>query len=228
MLPMVVAQYFWQCWDTWCTSGLVLWMAYCLHTCVQTMLKRHILKVNQQGTCWLAIQRSNSDKAPTVLWRCWLGGRKGIWFVKKLSGGVLAWLSVWSEVQTCILPSWCHCHSLSLASVKSRSFLPFCYRLTWVVPDKGPLNVCSVVVVVVINRRQDEFNTVAYMQIDPLGISTSWGGVCYLILLCLPGASVYPKFSGVQFLPFFVLTPFLFPQLYLPFLSLSPNAQKSS
>ena len=24
---------------------------------------------------------------------------------KKLSGGVLAWLSVWSEVQTCILPS---------------------------------------------------------------------------------------------------------------------------
>jgi len=24
---------------------------------------------------------------------------------KKLSGGVLAWLSVWNEVQTCILPS---------------------------------------------------------------------------------------------------------------------------
>ena len=34
---------------------------------------------------------------------------------------MLAWLSVWSEVQTCIRPSWCHCHSLSLASVKSRS-----------------------------------------------------------------------------------------------------------
>jgi len=39
---------------------------------------------------------------------------------KKLSGGVLAWLSVLSEVQTCIWPSWCHCYSLSLASVKSR------------------------------------------------------------------------------------------------------------
>ena len=25
---------------------------------------------------------------------------------KKLSGGVLAWLSVWSEVQTCIWPSF--------------------------------------------------------------------------------------------------------------------------
>ena len=27
-----------------------------------------------------------------------LGNRKGIWPVKKLSGGVLAWLSVWREV----------------------------------------------------------------------------------------------------------------------------------
>ena len=32
----------------------------------------------------------------------------------KLSGGVLAWLSVWSDVQTCIWPSRFHCHSLSL------------------------------------------------------------------------------------------------------------------
>jgi len=60
----------------------------------------------------------------------------------KLSGGVLAWLSVWSEVQTCIWPSWCHCHSLSLASVKSRLVLPFWYWLTRVVLDKGTLNVC--------------------------------------------------------------------------------------
>ena len=34
----------------------------------------------------------------------------------------------------------CHCHSLSLASVKSRLVLPIWYRLTLVVPDKGPLN----------------------------------------------------------------------------------------
>ena len=38
------------------------------------------------------------------------------------------------------MPSWCHCHSLSLASVKSRSVLPFWYRLTRIVPEKGPLN----------------------------------------------------------------------------------------
>ena len=79
---------------------------------------------------------------PSVLWRCWLGGSKGIRPVKKLSGGVLAWLSVWSEVQTCIWPSWRHCHSLSLASVKSRLVLTFRYRPTWVVPEKGPLNGC--------------------------------------------------------------------------------------
>ena len=77
----------------------------------------------------------------SVLWRCWLGSRKGIRPVKN-SGGVLVWLSVWSKMQTCIWPSWCHCHSLSLASVKSRLVLPFWYRLTQVVQEKGPLNGC--------------------------------------------------------------------------------------
>ena len=37
------------------------------------------------------------------------------------------------------IPSWCHCHSLSLASVKSRLVFPFWYRLTRVVLDKGLL-----------------------------------------------------------------------------------------
>ena len=82
------------------------------------------------------------ENMPSVLWRCWLGGRKGIRPVKKLSSGVLAWLYVCSEVQTCIWTSWCHCHSLSLASVKSRLVLRFWYWLTRVVPDKGLLNEC--------------------------------------------------------------------------------------
>ena len=71
-----------------------------------------------------------------------VGRQEGHPACKKLSGGVLAWLSVWSEVQTCIWSSWCHCYSLSLASVKSRLVLPFWYRLTWVVPEKGPLSGC--------------------------------------------------------------------------------------
>jgi len=59
-----------------------------------------------------------------------------------MSGGVLTWLSVWSEVQNCIWPSGCQCHSLSLASVKSRLVLPYWYqpRPTRVVPEQGPLN----------------------------------------------------------------------------------------
>jgi len=54
-----------------------------------------------------------------------VGRQEGHPACKKLSGGLLVWLSVWSEMQTCIWPSWYHCHSLSLASV-----------------EKGPLNVC--------------------------------------------------------------------------------------
>jgi len=79
-----------------------------------------------------------------------VGQQEGHPACKKQSGGVLVWLSVWSVVQTCTWPSRCHCHSLSLASVKSRLVLPFCYRLTWVVPEKGPLNGCVCVCITVI------------------------------------------------------------------------------
>jgi len=34
-----------------------------------------------------------------------VGQQEGQLACKKLSGGVLAWLSVWSEVQACIWPS---------------------------------------------------------------------------------------------------------------------------
>ena len=80
-----------------------------------------------------------------------VGQQEGHPACKKLSGRMLAWLAVWSEVQTFIRPSWCHCHSLSPASLKSRLVLPFWYRLTWVVPEKGPLNRC-VCVSVFINK----------------------------------------------------------------------------
>ena len=78
----------------------------------------------------------NAFSASTLL----AGQQEGHPACKKLSSEVLAWLSVWSEVQICIWPSWCHCHSLSLALVKSRLVLPFWYWLTWVVPEKGLLN----------------------------------------------------------------------------------------
>jgi len=62
---------------------------------------------------------------PSMLCLLLVGWQEGHPACKKLSGGVLARLSVWSEVQTCIWPSWCHCHSLSLASVKSRLVFNF-------------------------------------------------------------------------------------------------------
>jgi len=42
------------------------------------------------------------------------GRQKGHPACKKLIGGMLAWLPVWSEVQICIWPIWCHCHSYLL------------------------------------------------------------------------------------------------------------------
>jgi len=42
------------------------------------------------------------------------------------------------------------CHSLSLASVKSRLVLPFWYQLTRIITDKGPLNGCVCVCTVVL------------------------------------------------------------------------------
>ena len=44
---------------------------------------------------------TNAFSALTLL----VGRQEGHPACKKLSGGVLAWLSVWSKVQTCIWPS---------------------------------------------------------------------------------------------------------------------------
>jgi len=65
----------------------------------------------------LQITKSDTDIV-TIIIKLWLyitsafsaltllaGRQEGHPACKKLSGGVLAWLSVWSEVQTCIWPS---------------------------------------------------------------------------------------------------------------------------
>jgi len=48
-----------------------------------------------------ALCQSYAFSALTLL----VGWQEGHPACKKLSGGVLAWFSVWSEVQTCIWPS---------------------------------------------------------------------------------------------------------------------------
>jgi len=76
------------------------------------LIRRALTAVTEQGLSWALL---------TLL----VGWQEGYPACKKLSGGVLAWLSVWSEVQTCIRPSWCYCHSLSLDSVKPRLVFTF-------------------------------------------------------------------------------------------------------
>ena len=96
----------------------------------------------------------------------------------KMSEEVLAWLSIWSEVLTCIWPSWCHCHSLSLASVKSRLVLPFWYRLTRVVPDKQRA-VKQVCVCVCVNV---SFN-IALICCDSWDVETSFSVILFVLVI---------------------------------------------
>jgi len=67
-----------------------------------------------------------------------LGGRKGIQPVKTewWGAGVVICLERGADLHMAQLMP------LSLASAKSRLVLPFWCPLTWVVPDKGPLNGC--------------------------------------------------------------------------------------
>jgi len=67
-----------------------------------------------------------------------IGWQEGHLACKKLSGGVLAWLSVWGEVQICIWTSWHHCHLLSLAPGNTDWFWFYLSGtgITRVVPDK--------------------------------------------------------------------------------------------
>jgi len=78
---------------------------------------------------------------PSVLWHCWASGRA--YDLQKLSDRVLAWLSVWSVVQMiCIWSSWCYCHPIISCFSKIQNGLPFWCRLTQVVLEKRPLNIC--------------------------------------------------------------------------------------
>jgi len=84
---------------------------------------------------------------------------------------------------SCIWPSWCHCHSLSLASVKSRLILPFWYRLTRVVLDKGPLNGCVCVCGITFNTSHVN----AKLTDLEYGLSRADGNPlqAWLVLMCI-------------------------------------------
>ena len=65
------------------------WPSWSLRSLVLVPINRaHLISYSSS-----IVTVSQSQKSlPSVIWCCWLGDRKGIWPVKKLSGGVLAWL----------------------------------------------------------------------------------------------------------------------------------------
>ena len=83
----------------------------------------------------------------------WLGTKKSIWPVKIEQWGVGVVICLEQGADCLHIVQLMPLHPKtpsSLPSFKSRLFLPFQYRLTQVVPEKRPLNGCSVVLVVLV------------------------------------------------------------------------------
>jgi len=77
-----------------------------------------------------------------------LGGRKDIRPLKNLSGGVLAWLSVWYQVRFAYGPA--DATATHYLLLQYRLVLPFWYQLTRVVLEKFQKDYKTIVVVVVV------------------------------------------------------------------------------
>ena len=115
---------------------------------------------------------------PSLLWPCWLGGRKGIQPVKNwVVGCWRVYLSgAWCRLaygQLIPLPLTVSCFS------KIQIGLPFWYRLTRVKPEKGPLNGCVCVYFVCLSVGHDcELCRDAVWDVHSLGSKDScitWG-----------------------------------------------------
>ena len=124
------------------------------------------------GTVWLALM-------PSVLWRCWLGGRKGIRPVK----------SKWWGADVVICLEWgadLHIAQLMLLPLTVCSFskiqigIPFCFRLTQVVLDKGPLNGC----VWCSNRWLEWPLFCCTCASTPTTTTCAWISCCFLSISC--------------------------------------------
>ena len=105
----------------WHCANFFLLPAYFLHwlSWIDALLIRK--------TRWFCLIVLYTSNIPSVLWHCWLGG---IWPIKNLIDEVLAWLSVWSEMQMPLPP-------LHVCFSKIQNGSSFWYPLIWVVPIKG-------------------------------------------------------------------------------------------
>ena len=110
----------------------------------------------------------------SVLWRCWLGGRKGIRPVKnRVLGCWRGYLSGtrWRLAYGLANATATHCLLLHLNPDWFCLLVPD--RLTWAVPDKGPLNVC---VCIKAYPTINSDNSVAYYSANTLPITDTAHG----------------------------------------------------
>ena len=87
-----------------------------------------------------------SSILPSVLWRCWLGGKKGIRPVKNRVVGCWCGCLFGARCRLAYGPADATATHCLLLQTKTRLVLSFWYWLTWVVPEKGLLNGCVVCV----------------------------------------------------------------------------------
>ena len=92
--------------------------------------------VNQHAHSALLLT-SCASYLPSVPWHCWLGDRKSIWPVNNLVVCMEQDANDLHMVQ--LMPLLLH--HLCFSKIQNGS--SFWYRLTWVVPDKGPYIACS-------------------------------------------------------------------------------------
>jgi len=94
----------------------------------------------------------SGERVLSVLWHCWLGIKKSIRHVKKLSNEILAWLSVWTDVQMiCIWSSWCQCHLIISCFVRIQIGLTFLVAAHPGCPGKETAKRVSVSLVFLVN-----------------------------------------------------------------------------
>ena len=126
---------------------------------------------------------SLSLSLPSVLWRCWLGGSKGIRPVKKLSGGVLAWLSVWTLERSADL----HMTQLMPLPLTVSCFSKIQISITFLVPahpgSPGQRAVIKRVCVIVRKNRQCREKYLVYIRLVKWQYSTMF--ILLGLQLCL-------------------------------------------
>jgi len=119
-----------------------------IHVFWRQMFNSSVLSSKQQFVLSQNVALSAGGRTVQVCWLVWVAAFSALTLLvgrqeahpacKKMSGGVLVWLSVWSEVQMiCTWSSWCHCRPIISCSSKIQNGLPFWCQLAQIVLEKG-------------------------------------------------------------------------------------------